>query len=182
MLRTAYLTDLDLMLAWRNHPEVRRVSLNQHVITPEEHATWWQATEGDPTRQVLVYERDGHPAGVVSFFDLDDTTRSASWGYYLDLKGLEERGQTLLAWIEVQREAVRYAFDSLGLSVLRGEVLATNEAVRQLNRRQRFVEVGSRTVVIEGHPTEVVDIELRAENVRRPAQASQGEEPARHDD
>lgn len=178
MLRDAVTSDRDLVLSWRNHPEVRAVSLNQHVISDDEHAAWWEKTMADHTRRVLIYERDGIPAGVVSFFDHDADKATAAWGYYVDLAGLEERGQTLLAWIEIQREAVAYAFDQMGLEVLRGEVLAANQAVRQLNRRQRFEEVASRTVDIDGVPTEVLDIELRAANRRRPAPTPEGQAPA----
>ena len=178
MLRDAVPTDRDVVLQWRNHPEVRAVSLNQHVISDEEHAAWWEKTQEDPTRHLLIYERDGIPAGVVSFFDHDVQDASGSWGYYVDIVGLEERGQMLLAWIEIQRDAVAYAFGELGLQILRGEVLAANEAVRQLNRRQRFEEVGSRTVAINGVPTEVLDIELRADRVRRPSPSQTEGRPA----
>jgi UDP-4-amino-4,6-dideoxy-N-acetyl-beta-L-altrosamine N-acetyltransferase len=167
VLRPATAADRDLVLAWRNHPEVRAVSLNQHLIGADEHAAWWDRAMADPARRILIYEREGRPAGVVTFFDYDEQAACASWGYYVDLVGLEAVGQTLLAWIEIQREAVSYAFDELGLDVLRGEVLASNEAVRQLNRRQRFVEVNSRSVTIGGVETEVLDIELRAADRQR---------------
>ena len=64
-------------------------------------------TRLDPTRRVLIYERDGVTAGVVNFFDLelDATPRTGAWGFYLDADGLAERGETLPAWIEVMKEA-----------------------------------------------------------------------------
>ena len=121
MLRPATDADIDAVLAWRNHPDVRTASLQQHVITEPEHRSWWARTMSDTSRRVLIYEREGHPSGVVTFFDHDLDARSACWGYYLDVEGLDERGQTLLAWFEVQRQAVQYAFDDLGLDVLEGE-------------------------------------------------------------
>ena len=42
MLRPAAEADRDRVLAWRNHPQVRAVSLTQHEITPAEHAAWAQ--------------------------------------------------------------------------------------------------------------------------------------------
>ncbi len=156
MLRPAQDSDLDAMLVWRNHPEVRRVSLTQHEIAPDEHAAWWAKTKTDPTRLVLVYERDQVPSGVVTFFDLDADARSSWWGYYLDNAGLEARGAMFPAWIAIQREAVKYARDTLGLAQLDGETLADNTAVVEFNERQGFVEVERYGRVIDGAEVEVV--------------------------
>ncbi len=139
MLREATDTDLDMMREWRNHEEVRRVSLTQHEITADEHLAWWEKTRIDPTRRVLIYERNDFPAGVVTFFDLDNT--EGWWGYYLDNVGLEERGEMFPAWISIQREAVRYAKNVLGLIRLHGETLATNISAVEFNKRQGFTEV-----------------------------------------
>ncbi len=141
MLRPATDDDRDRLLAWRNHPQVREVSLTQHEITAAEHDAWWQRTQTDPTRQVFLYVRHDVPSGVVTFFDLDTQARSAWWGYYLDNEGLSARGELLPAWIEIQRQAKRFAFDELGLETLEGEVLEVNEAVRRFNRRNGFEEV-----------------------------------------
>ena len=158
MLRPATDADLDAMRAWRNHPQVRAVSLTQHEIAAEEHAAWWAKTKDDPTRRVLVYELSGVPSGVVSFFDVEGG--EAMWGFYLDLDGLEARGQTLIAWTKVGREAVAYAFDELGVQVLRGEVLGANESVRKMNSLWGFTETGPRP----SPAGDAYDLELRVEN------------------
>ena len=103
------------MLGWRNHPEVRAVCLTQHEITEEEHAAYWAATRAGGRPRVYIYERHGVPSGVVTYFDIDREAGSAWWGYYLDNDGLKERGELLPAWIEIQRQAKRLAFDELGL-------------------------------------------------------------------
>ncbi|HHX46612.1 MAG TPA: GNAT family N-acetyltransferase, partial [Brevibacterium sp.] len=141
MLRPASDGDRDRILAWRNHDEVRAVSLTQHVISADEHARWWDATMADDSRQVLVYERDRLPSGVVSFWDL--TESSGWWGYYLDNAGVDERGVRFPAWISIQREAVKYARDILGLRELHGETLTSNESVREFNARQGFEELST---------------------------------------
>lgn len=154
MLREATETDLDAMRTWRNHPEVRRVSLTRHEITAEEHENWWKAVQADPTRRVLIYERDGIPSGVVSFFDVEDG--SGWWGYYLDNVGLEERGAMFPAWISIQREAVKYAQRELGLRELHGETFATNQATVDFNMRQKFDEVERYTREVDGESVEVI--------------------------
>lgn len=167
MLRLATPDDLDAMRAWRNHPQVRSVSLTSHEISASEHAAWWARTQADDSRQVLVFERSGVPCGVVALTGLGAPDGSATWGFYLDLDGLEERGETLPAWTSVGREAVRHAVEELGVQVLRGEVLASNEAVRRMNRLWGFTESGPRTEDLGDGPVEVYDIELRAAD-RRP--------------
>lgn len=145
MLRHATDADRDSVLSWRNHPEVREMSLTQHLISPAEHAAWWERTMADPSRRILIYERDGVASGVVTFFDV--TTESAWWGYYLDNAGVDARGTRFPAWISIQREAVRYARDELGVKELHAETLADNEAALDFNKRQGFT-------VIESYPRE----------------------------
>ncbi|HKD98250.1 MAG TPA: GNAT family N-acetyltransferase [Micromonosporaceae bacterium] len=177
MLRPATLLDAEEVRRWRNHPQVRAMSLTTHEIGPDEHAAWFAGAVTDPTRRVLIYEHAGVPAGVVTFADIG--AGSAMWGFYLDVDGLEERDETLPAWMRVCREAVDYAFDDLGLDELTGDVFAGNEAVRQLNRRLGFVETGSRTVVRDGAADECLSIRLRrSERRTRPARAITTPAPA----
>jgi UDP-4-amino-4,6-dideoxy-N-acetyl-beta-L-altrosamine N-acetyltransferase len=164
VLRPASDDDRDLVLGWRNHPEVRAVSLTRHEIGADEHARWWAAAREDPTRQVLVYERRNVPSGVVTFFDHDRSARAAWWGYYLDNAGLGARGELMPAWIDIQRKAIRYAFDDLGLDSLEGEVVAANESVRRLNRRHGFTEVEAYVRDIDGTPTDVIRVRLSSAN------------------
>lgn len=162
MLRLATDADVGSIRQWRNQQPNRDVSVNVHEITPAEHAAWWAKASVDPSRRVLVYERDGVGRGVVNFFDLilDGPERSGAWGFFLDAEGLAERGETLPAWIEIMREAEAYAFDELGLDVLHGEVLEHNAVVRQMNRRFRFVEGDSRHREVDGRPIIVIPISL----------------------
>lgn len=161
MLRPATDADQESVRTWRNHDEVRAVSLTQHVISPEEHAAWWENTKNNPSRRVLVYERGGRPAGVVTFFDYDADAKSSWWGYYLDNDGLTERGELLPAWIQIQREAVKYADTDLDIETLDAEVLEINEGVRRFNKRNGFVELEAQTRDIEGEPVQVIHVRRR---------------------
>lgn len=158
MLRPVTDDDKELALRWRNHPVVRAVSLQQQPISEEEHDSYWASLSGNDRRKVFMFELGGTPCGVVTFFDIDDGY--AMWGYYLDNDGLESRGQLLPAWIKIQREAVKLAFGptdqgGLALDVLEGEVLDANEAVRSMNTRNGFEEVGTAEVEIDGLVTVV---------------------------
>ena len=143
MLRPARDPDRDLVLRWRNHPDVRAVSLTTHEIRPEEHAAWWAARSGT----VLIYEEDGSPAGVVIF-------NGNTWSFYLDVEGLGPR--LLPAWMRLEKEAVEYAFGTLGLDTLGGETLAENKQVLALHRRFGFRETRRYERIVDGVPKTVV--------------------------
>jgi RimJ/RimL family protein N-acetyltransferase len=164
MLRAATEDDVDTIRRLRNQQANRDVSITSHEITADEHAAWWAKTSADPSRRVLIYERDGQSAGVVNFFDLEGS--SGAWGFFLDADGLAERGETLPAWIEIMREATAYAFDELGLEVLTGEVLEHNTVVRQMNRRFRFAEGTPETRYAGGREITVIPISLRKQDRR----------------
>ncbi|MDQ6686741.1 MAG: GNAT family N-acetyltransferase [Actinomycetota bacterium] len=146
MLRPVVEQDVATMLAWRNQPVNREASVHQRVIPAAEHQVWWDRVSGDPRWRLLVFESEGRPLGIVSFFDLDlaSATRTGSWGFYLDHETTTADGTAMLAWMQVMREATEYAFGEppagLGLAELRGEVRPENEAVRMMNRRFGFSE------------------------------------------
>lgn len=160
-IRPATQADSAEVLRWRNHPDVRAVSLTQHVIGQAEHDAWFAKTLQDPSRLVCMYEFHGTPSGVVSFFDIDRESRTAWWGYYLDNDGLNERDELLPAWMQIQREAKKYAFTQLGLDELHAEVLEANEAVRRMNRMNRFEEVETYEREIDGRMVNVLRILAR---------------------
>ncbi|MBB2909535.1 UDP-4-amino-4,6-dideoxy-N-acetyl-beta-L-altrosamine N-acetyltransferase [Streptosporangium becharense] len=155
--------DLETVRRWRNHPKVRAASFTTHEIGAAEHARWWRAVRDDPDREVLLYEHGGEGAGVVAFTGLTGGDAGATWGFYLDVDGLERSGRLLEAWFGIERAAVGHAFGPLGLRTLRGEVLAGNDAVRRLHRRFGFTEVGSYLRDVDGVPREVVVVRLDRE-------------------
>jgi RimJ/RimL family protein N-acetyltransferase len=165
VLRAAGLADMEAIRRWRNHPEVRRTFIHTAEIAVEQHREWWRITSSDPRSHVLIYENDDVPCGVVIFKDHDVGMRRAEWGFFLDIESLKATGKLFAAWIELEREAVRYGMDQLGLAVMGGRTLASNKSVLELHRRQGFVEVPERCYAtdIDGRLTEVVWMELRRE-------------------
>jgi spore coat polysaccharide biosynthesis predicted glycosyltransferase SpsG/RimJ/RimL family protein N-acetyltransferase len=63
--RPARREDSDLLLAWRNEPDVRAASRVTDPVTSEEHERWLSASLADPSRLLFVVEEDGDPAGTV---------------------------------------------------------------------------------------------------------------------
>jgi UDP-4-amino-4,6-dideoxy-N-acetyl-beta-L-altrosamine N-acetyltransferase len=166
VLRDATDADVPLIRTWRNHPRVRGVSIYTPEITPDGHAAWWAGVRADPGRHVLIFADDGIPAGVVTF--TIDAPGHAEWGFFLDVDGLDERGRMLPAWMEMEKEAVAYGFDDLGLDAMGGRTLVRNAQVIALHRRFGFVEIAERryTTEVDGVLEEVVWTELSAERHR----------------
>lgn len=165
MLRPVTDGDVDRMREWRNQDANRAVSINQHVITPEENRAWWERVKDDPTRRVLVFEYDGRPLGIVNFFDISQA--EATWGFFLDSETVTAEGTALLAWMQVMKDAVSYAFDVLGVDVLKADVFPENESVRAMNRRFRFREGEPETrQAADGTTRTVIPISLRREDRR----------------
>lgn len=159
MLRSPTDEDRERVRAWRNHPQVRAMSFTTHEITASEHAAWWERVVADPARSIHVFEHEGIPAGVVTFEQQDDGV--VEWGFYLDVDGLESRGQLLGAWFAIFGEGIDHAFGTLGASRLHGDVLTDNQAVRQIHRRFGFAETDVHERDIDGRPREVAHVELR---------------------
>ncbi|WP_219471736.1 GNAT family N-acetyltransferase [Nonomuraea rhizosphaerae] len=164
MLRAVHDHEVPDLRRWRNHPRVRASSLTTHVIAETEHTRWWAGVCRDPARQVLIYVHEGAAAGVVTFSGLTPGSLSAEWGFYLDLDGLERTGALLPAWIGLERSAIDHAFGPLGLSTLRGEVLARNEPARGLHRRFGFTEVAVYPREVGGVRRDVIAVQLNRED------------------
>ena len=112
--------DLDLVLQWRNHIDVRRFMFNQKKIILEEHLSWFERVSIDSRRYQLIFEVNSVPSGVISF-SLHDTVTVADWGFYLAPEAAKGSGRQLgLA-------ALSYAFRKLGLHKVCAEALAFND-------------------------------------------------------
>lgn len=163
MLLDATPADLETIRAWRNHPRVRETHFHMAEITPEQHAGWWQSVvRGE--RRVLIFRYADRPAGVVHFSQFDPVEGSAHWGFFLDVEGLEATGDLLPAWLEMEREAVDFAFDELKLTWLRGETLIDNAVVRQLHKRFGFTESPVFTREVGGVVHHAITTEMHVAN------------------
>ncbi|MGC9457315.1 MAG: UDP-4-amino-4,6-dideoxy-N-acetyl-beta-L-altrosamine N-acetyltransferase [Halothiobacillaceae bacterium] len=127
----------DLILPWRNAPEVRRAMYTHHAITPEEHRAWFGHMQADPTRRWYLYLDAGdEPAGVVYFTDIEPEGGTAFWGFYARPEAPPGIG------MRMEYAALEHAFNELGLHKLNCEVLATNTAVVNLHKKCGFTREG----------------------------------------
>lgn len=112
--------DLEQVLEWRNHPDVRKYMYTQHEITLEEHTQWFQSTVGDSQRHLLIFEKNKKPLGFVNITEIKKGG-IADWGFYLSPQAPKGTGLALGI------TALNYAFYEAGFYKVCGQALGFNE-------------------------------------------------------
>ena len=154
-VRRMVAADLDTVLRWRNHADVRRYMYTQHEITAAEHRAWFERASADPRRHLLIFEAGGVPAGFVSFA-LGDQAGVADWGFYLAPDAARGQGQAL------GTAALEFAFKELKLSKVCGEALEDNERSIKFHERLGFAREGVLRRAAAGQSVGVVCFGLAA--------------------
>lgn len=119
-IRSMVYSDLELVLSWRNHPDVRHYMYTQHEITPDEHRYWFESAKSDKKRHLLIFELAYHPYGFVHF---TETGKGgvADWGFYAKPEAAKGSSR------ELGSAALSHAFTKLQLHKVCGQALAYNE-------------------------------------------------------
>ena len=123
--------DLEQVLAWRNHPDVRRYMFTKHEITLDEHQRWFERSLPDPKIHLLIFEVKQQPLGFVKF---DETGNGgvADWGFYVAPDAPKGSGRQL------GRAALNHAFTQLKLHKVCGQALEYNERSIQFHQSMSF--------------------------------------------
>lgn len=144
-LRPMTEADLEQVLYWRNHPEVRRFMYTTHEIAPEEHSKWFSGAKCNPAVDLMIYELQGQARGFVNI----TRTRCpevADWGFYLAPDAPKGTGRSL------GKQALTYVFEELGLHKLCGQALGFNERSIAFHKALGFIEEGRlRDQYFDGH-------------------------------
>lgn len=128
--------DLEYVLRWRNHPDIRRFMLSQHEITLAEHRAWFDRASRDETRALLVIEEYGQPLGCVIFSGVEKNA-TADWSFY------SAPGNPAGSGTRICSTALDFAFSDLGLHKVAGQVLDFNRASIRLHQRLGFKQEGN---------------------------------------
>lgn len=134
-VRPMVASDLERVLGWRNHPEVRRYMYTQHEITLEEHSRWFERATQDRSRQLLIFEKEAVPLGFINIHQIA-TGGVADWGFYAAPDAPKGTGRQL------GQAALQYAFKSAGLHKLCGQALGYNEKSIQFHLSLGFTQEG----------------------------------------
>lgn len=135
VVRPLQASDLPQVLAWRNHPDVRRHMLTQHEITLDEHRQWFERASQDPARRLLVIEAGEGPLGYVQFTGVAPGS-VCDWGFYAAPGAAPGAGSRL------GTAALAFAFGELAVHKVCGQALAGNAPSIRLHRKLGFREEG----------------------------------------
>lgn len=127
--------DLELVLGWRNHPEVRRYMFTQHEISPPEHRDWFLRSTRNPSTHLLIYQCDDTPLGFVSL-SAGMHPNVVDWGFYGAPASPKGTGRILGS------AALAHAFGPLGLHKVCGQAIETNRQSIALHSHLGFQREG----------------------------------------
>lgn len=124
--------DLKLVLSWRNRPEVRNNMYTSHIISWQEHTSWFARIQNDQTAKYFIYLAGDKPAGVIYFTNIRILSKNAFWGFYAG------DNAPLGTGVNMEYEALSYAFDKMDLHKLNCEVIGSNTSVINMHRKVGF--------------------------------------------
>ena len=127
--------DLNHVLSWRNHPDIRRYMLSQQEITADEHYRWFERASNDPAKKLLIVEENALALGFVQFSGVSKDA-IADWGFYAVPSAPKGTGRKLGI------AALNCAFDFLQLHKVCGQALSFNTASIHLHQTLGFQQEG----------------------------------------
>lgn len=128
--------DLERVLAWRNHPDVRHYMYTQHEITLDEHQRWFERSLLDPKKHLLIFEQNQQPRGFVNFSEVA-SGGIADWGFYAAPEAPKGSGRQL------GRASLDHAFTQLKLHKVCGQTVAYNERSVRFHQTLGFQQEGT---------------------------------------
>lgn len=132
-LRKIQLSDLELMLSWRNHPTVRASMFSQSYIELDQHQAWFQReSEKKDSLWLFHIDLEGNPSGVVYFTNMDQVSSNAFWGFYAAPEAMSGTGTRMAM------EALDHFFGNLAFHKLNAEVIESNNRSQQFHRKLGF--------------------------------------------
>jgi len=135
------LEDKKMVLAWRNHPSVRKWMFSKDKIALNEHLAYIELLKTKKDRAYFLLKAQGNPIGVIDFTEIDLDRSQASIGLFAkpNLRGV---GKILM------QEILDYGFNQLKVKTLRSEVFEGNDTAIKLYKRHGFKEVERRDNII----------------------------------
>lgn len=128
-------SDLQTVLSWRNHPEVRRYMLTQHEISMDEHLKWFERSLHDQNRILLMVEEDECAFGFVNFSNVCQGGVT-DWGFYTSPNAPKGSGKKL------GKVALGLVFDVFRVHKVNGQAIDFNVSSIHFHRRLGFVQEG----------------------------------------
>lgn len=125
--------DTDLIVAWRNKPDVKNNFIYQADFTREGHLYWLhEVVEKGCACQMMICDRaNDTPLGSVYIRDIDHVHHKGEYGIFIGEEAARGRG----IGTEAAKLMIRYGFDELGLHRIYLRALAGNgQAIRSYEK------------------------------------------------
>ena len=136
-LRPPRESDVEAAYAWDRDPELAAwngrspISISLSAARRDYLARW-----EDPSVKTFIMEADGESIGMVTLYDF----RNAGCELGIKIGPQDLRGKGYAS--EAVELLIGYAFDSLGLEVVRGSTLSHNERMRRVFEKNGFAQTG----------------------------------------
>lgn len=130
-------SELEMMLSWRNAPEVRENMYTTDIISLENHLKWYDGIRNNKKMCYLMYvDTMNTPLGIVAFTDMNFKNKTSFWAFYAAPYAPTGTGS------KMEFLALEYIFNHLNFHKLNCEVLEFNQSVVKLHKKFGFIEEG----------------------------------------
>ena len=136
-LRSIDDSDKERILNWRNSDRVRQNMYTDHLITPEEHESWFNKIHQDKSVDYKIFEYEGRSIGLVGFTQINKLHNTCYWAFYLGEVDVPTKSGAVMEFM-----ALDYAFRELGIRKLCCEVFCFNEKVIKMHKKFGFQQEG----------------------------------------
>ena len=137
-LRPITIDDTDMVLSWRNSPEVVKNFIYRKPISKSEHINWIEqkVNTGKVIQFIICDKKTDTPLGCIYLQNFEKEHNKAEEGIFLGNTGVSGKG----IGSEAGRLLVDYAFKELKLHKLSARVLAYNMASRKMHEKSGYVQ------------------------------------------
>lgn len=127
--------EMEMILEWRNHEDIRKWMYSDHIISKDEHFRFMEGIKQDNKNFYwLVKNKEGY-VGVISLNRIDLKNKNAYIGIYSNPK-LSRVGGLLMECLK------KLAFDTANLHTLKAEAIWTNKHAIDFYKKSGFSEEG----------------------------------------
>ena len=142
----------EMILKWRNHPDIRKWMYNQDEIKLEEHLNFIESLKSRKDKLYFLVKKDKEYIGVIDFTEIIEE-ESLHMGIYTN-PNIKGNGKILL------NKIIDYSFDNLKVKKIYSEVFSQNNKAYELYEKYNFKDISRKTI----NNKEVICMELNYED------------------
>ena len=132
------LKEKEMILKWRNHPEIKKWMYNQDEIKLEEHLTFIESLKSRKDKLYFLVKKEDEFIGIIDFTQIVENG-SVHMGIYSN-PNIKGNGAILL------NKIINYSFNNLKVERVFSEVFAENEKAHNLYKKFNFKDISEKTI------------------------------------